>query len=163
MKKLAVLGLIILASMSLHAQDSANHTHALAIGTISCGAMITIGGTAGLPVQEKPFDIWYNLAPSLNFFTGKSHHHVMYGVGNNTIQTLHGYFLPKSWDMYVFYAQNLNSISKKYLSMGIEKVIPAGDHAKFVFFGEMGTNLLGKQSVSLGVVIHPQMRVWQRK
>ncbi len=164
MKKVICLGLVIIFSTCLFAQDTTSHRSTFAIGKISCGAMFTIAGTATIPVSEvQPLSLWYGLAPALNVFTGKTHHHLMYGMGNNTIQTLNGYFLGKGWDAYIFYAQNLSVSSKRYLSIGIEKVFPAGDYAKFVFFGEGGTDCLGKQSISLGIVIHPQCTLWQRK
>ena len=163
MKKLVMLGLLILASVRGFAQDSVSHQHILSIGKVSLGAMITIAGTANFPLQEKPFDVWYGFAPSCNIFTGRTHHHVMYGMANNSIQTLHGYFLPNSFDVYVFYSQNLNSLSKKYAAVGIEKVVSAGEYVKYVFFGEVGSNLLGGNSMSFGVVIHPQMTIWGRE
>lgn len=158
MKKVMLIGLLILAhTTSTFAQDSK-----LSIQKITCGAILTVGTTASFPLQEKPFSTWYGLSPAINIITKKTHHHIMYGTGDNSIQTLNGYFLPKSCDVYMLFSQNLNNFKQEYLSVGIEKVVPAGDHAIFVFFGEVGTNLQGKQSMSFGLIIHPQIKLWKR-
>lgn len=157
MKKIVLFVAMLVFVYGVNAQDKN-----FSLKKISLGTMVTVGSTATFPFKEKPFETWLGFAPAFNLVTGKTHHHVMYGT-NNSIQTLNGYFLGKNWDTYVFYSKSLNS-SNMYLSAGIEKVIPVEEYqVLFVFFAEVGTNLQGTGSTSIGVVVHPQLTVWKKK
>ena len=117
---------------------------------------IMVSSVASRPFDKGPFLMSWTFAPSLNILTAKTHDHIMFDVGNNTIETLHGFLLPHAWDVYVFLSKNLTT-SQGYGSMGIEKVLPLHANFEFVFYGEIGTDFKGANSVSFGLVMHPYL------
>jgi hypothetical protein len=114
MKKLLFVSVALLCVFSLNAQK-------VHLKAISFGLMVPVYGIAPVPFQEKPFNLGYDLAPSVNLITNKTHHHLRYGVGSNSIQLINGYFFKNDWDVYNFYSNNLNS-QGQYLGFGVTKV-----------------------------------------
>lgn len=158
MKNLFVLSVISLM-ITINTQAQTNTFHVKEIGF---GVMLPIMATASLPLEEKPFNTSYGFVPSLNMLTSKTHHHLMYDAGSNSVQTLNGYLLKRDVDVYAIFSKNLNSPGK-YLGVGIEKVLVVNSNLLVILWSELGSNLQGTGLVSFGVTIHPQMSLWKRK
>ncbi len=158
MKNLFVLSAIsLLININLQAQTNTFH-----VKEIGFGVMLPIMATASLPLQEKPFSTSYGFVPSLNMLTSKTHHHLMYDAGSNSVQTLNGYLLKRDVDVYLMFSKNLNSRSK-YVGVGVEKVLVVNNNLLVILWSELGSNLEGAGLVSFGVTIHPQITFWARK
>ena len=130
------------------------------IKEFTLGIMVT--SLASRPFDKGPFLMSWTFAPSLNILTSHTHDHIMFDVGNNTIETLNGFLLPRTWDVYTFLSENLTT-SQGYGSIGIEKVLPVHANFEFVFFGEVGTDFKGTNSVTFGLVMHPYFSLLPEK
>ncbi|MBU0612375.1 hypothetical protein KKA39_01670 [Patescibacteria group bacterium] len=128
---------------------------------VSTGLIPGIVATTDFSQSSKPFDMGYGLLANVTVVTPKTYHNLMYGFGNNSVKFLTGYFLPKKWDAYVIYSQEI-STSGKYLGLGIEKMIKAGDINTFLFF-EGGNNFNGTITFTIGVLISIQTPIWKRE
>lgn len=131
-------------------------TYTVQAQKISFGLMVPVYSLIPLPLQERPCAVGYDLAPSLNFITNKTHHHLRYGATNNEIQAINGYFF-NNFDIYCFYAKNLNN-KKNYLGVGVEKGLQVGNNFFIFPFAEIGTNFK-KPIFSFGVVFHPFIKI----
>jgi len=129
---------------------------------VTFGVMLPALAKAPMPFKEKPFELHADLAPSFNIKTSKTHHHLFYSPGTNSIQTMHGYLLPKKCDFYVFFSKNLNT-SDNFLGLGFEKVIPVNDYFVIVGWSEIDRNNQNEYSLSFGITLHPLLVVWKKK
>jgi hypothetical protein len=117
------------------------------------GIMVGFVGTHTFG-EALPFSTVTTIAPCLNILTAHTHDHIMYGLNDNTLQTLNGYLLKRNWGVYNFLSKSVVT-KDAYGSIGIEKVLLM-PNLDFVFYAEIGTNFYGVNSTSIGLVIHPQ-------
>jgi hypothetical protein len=129
------------------------------IQKVTGGVIFATVATTTFSGSEVPFSLGYNLMANVSVITSKTFHSVMYGFGNNTIQSINGYFLPKNHDVYVLYIHGLTS-KGNYLAVGVEKMMKV-DGVKFFVFGELGTNMKGIESFSFGLLTNLQF--WKSK
>ena len=125
------------------------------------GVMLTSAATHNFG-DKDPFTTGWTFAPSMNVFTAKTHDHIMYDCGSNSIETLNGWLLPKNWDIYTFLSKSL-ATKDFYSSIGIEKLLPVTESFKFIFFIGLGTNFTGTQSITIGLVAHPQLSLKKKR
>lgn len=157
MKKVFFL-LLCFAATSAMAQNNKpiqKVTGGVIFGTI---ASTTFSGS------EKPFTLWYNLSPNITVVTPKTYHNIIYGFGNNSLSLLNGYFLKNNWDTYLLYAKTLHT-GGNYLGWGVEKMIKvenAGEGIKCFLFTELGTDFKSTNTVSFGLLISVQNKIWKR-
>lgn len=115
--------------------------------------------------SEKPFSVGYNISANVSVVTPKTYHNLIYGFGNNSFRSLNGYFLPNNWDTYLVYGRTLHT-QENYLGAGIEKMIKIenkGEGVKFFLFLETGNNFTGNQSLTVGMLVIVQNRIWKQK
>lgn len=160
MKKIILILLAALVGLTTKGQDTLAH-HA----DITLGVMLT-GGVSYAP-KDKSTALFYTVAPSFNMVLNKSHHHVMYDVLSCSAQTLNGIFIGKNYDIYHFFQQSVKN-SDRYTSVGVEKFIPIEKIPVLkkikcldglIAFGEIGTNFRGILTASVGVTLHPQIKL----
>jgi len=114
---------------------------------------------------EKPFRLGYNLIPNITIVTPKTYHNILYGFGDNSLRSLNGYFLNNNWDTYLLYSKTLHT-GGNYLGLGIEKMIKIenkGEGIKFFLLTEIGTDFKGNHSLSFGLLMSVQNKIWKRK
>ena len=145
---------VFLTTVSVNAQSKL-------LQKVSVGLIPGVTATTDFSQSSKPFNVGYGLSSNITVVTPKTYHNLMYGFGNNSVKFLTGYFLPKNWDTYFIYSQEINT-SGKYLGLGIEKRIKAGDVNTFLFF-EGGNNFQSKTSFTIGVLLSIQTPIWKRK
>jgi hypothetical protein len=124
---------------------------------------ITLGLIPGITATKnfsEPFSVNCGLLANITVVTPKTYHNFMYGFGNNSLQFLTGYFLPKDWDVYFVYSQEITT-ANKYLALGAEKMIQAGDVDTFIFF-ESGTDFKNDPTFTIGILISIQSFIWKR-
>lgn len=129
-----------------------NIANAQLIKKIEVGAIQSMVASTTFTKSLKPFDVTYDLSPSVAIETSKTVHNFMYSFGGNSMAMLNAYFLPKNWDVYVVGSKSLNS-NGAYLGVGAEKLEKVGK-VKFFEFGELGTNFKGKPILSLGLLVN---------
>lgn len=155
MKKLLIFMVVFLTTIFTNAQNNKFFQK------VSFGLIPGVMAITDFSQSSKPFNMAYGLLSNITVVTPKTYHNLMYGFGNNSVKFLTGYFLPKRWDAYVIYSKEM-STSSKYLGLGIEKMIKAGDVNTFLFF-EGGNDLKTKTTFTVGVLISIQTPIWQRK
>ncbi len=129
-----------------------NTINAQLIKKIEVGVIQSMVASNTFEKSLKPFDVSYDLSPSVVIETSKIVHNFMYSFGGNSMAMLNAYFLPKNWDVYVVGSKSLNS-SGKYLGFGAEKLEKVGK-VKFFEFCEIGTSFKGKPILSLGLLVN---------
>ena len=156
-----ILVLFALFPFVAQAQDTAFSKKGL-IKEVTVGVMIDFIATHNIG-EKVPFAGQVTtVAPCIDFLTKYTDDHLMYGLNDNSIQTLNGILLPRYWDVYTFFSK---CITKRdaYGSIGIEKILPASSHLACIFFAEIGTNFEGTASTSIGVVIQPTFSLLRKK
>jgi len=78
----------------------------------------------------------FTLAPSINLYTLKTHHHFQYDLVNESLGVINGYYLGK----YDIYNMILRSPDSWYLSLGLERYFEIGENMGALFFVEIGTD-----------------------
>ena len=157
MKKLVlVLAFYLpLLAQAQEAKESDSTTDKRLIKEFTLGIMVT--STAAHAFGDKtPFLLSWTFAPCISLVTEHTQDNIMLDVGNNSIQTLNGYLLPKDWDVYCFLTKSL-SLKDAYGSIGIEKALFVAKRVEFVFYGELGTDFRGTNSVAIGLLMHPYL------
>lgn len=155
MKKTLVLLIFFVATIA----------NAQVVQKITGGAILGTIASTSFDRSEKPFSLGYNLSPNVTIFTSKTYHNVMYGLGNNSLSSLNGYFLNNNWDTYLLYSKTLHT-DGNYLGWGIEKMIKVenkGEGVKCFLLSELGTDFSGNTYLSFGLLISVQNRLWKRK
>ncbi len=142
-------------SFSLFSQEK------LELQKITLGLMTPVIATEKIG-DGNNFKTYYDLRPSMNFLTSKTHHHMMYSFGGNNLQTMHGFALSDEFGIYGFFSKNLSK-KDKYLGIGGEKFIFAGKDLVIVIWSEVGTDFENGNFLSFGVTIHPQIKIWEKK
>jgi len=129
---------------------------------IAFGTVFASSGSMKLSDKVYPFDLGYNLSPNVIFITGKTFHNFLYGFGNNAIRTVNGYFPKKNIDIYVVFQKSTTS-KGGYTSLGIEKMIKAGD-VNFFIFTEVGRTFNPYlNTITIGMHANIQTPIWKRK
>jgi len=154
MKKMIIFIVVLSTTIFTNAQENK------LFQKVSVGLIPGVVASTDLSKSSDPFSVGYGLLGNVTVVTPKTYHNLMYGFGNNSVKFLTGYFLPKKWDAYVIYSQEINS-SGKYLGFGIEKMIKAGDVSTFLFF-EGGNDLKSMTTFTVGVLLSIQAPVWKR-
>src|SRR4051812_41045313 len=80
--------------------------HQRFIRELTGGVMVGFVGTHTFG-EALPFSSIVTAAPSLNILTAHTHDHIMYGLNDNTLQTLNGYLLKRNWDIYNFLSKSV--------------------------------------------------------
>ncbi len=168
MKNLIVVLTFFLLPLCTKAQE-----HPKGLEEFTLGGLITTSASHNFNDTAKgsqPFTSDFTLSISLNTNTKHTHHHVWYNTTHNCMETLNGVFLSKDrrLDTYVFYSQPLDTKTERYLSAGIEKFLDIGlpdakDEMEFILFAELGTNMKDKTFFTCGVVLHPQIKLWNKE
>jgi hypothetical protein len=146
MKKLILIALTAITNIAI-AQKSESF-----IKDVSVGGLFSAVATTTPAGSQKPFATGNNLFAIVNVKTSKTFHNIFYGFGDNSINSLNGYFLKRNWDTYMVYSSNLHKRSS-YLGCGIEKMEKVGG-VKFFLFSEVGTNFKGSKSLSVGLLVN---------
>jgi hypothetical protein len=132
---------------------------------VTAGVIFGAFGNTSFSLENgKPFNIGYNLMPNITVYTPITFHNFMYGLGDNSIQSLNGYFLNDTWDTYFIYSKSLNT-KTDYLGLGIEKMlkIGEGEGLKLFILGELGTNFKKEgYSATIGLLLSVQNKIWAR-
>lgn len=140
MKNLVFFSFIftLLLVASVQAQDNNSKTPTKVI----FGMVFASSGTTTFSDREKPFTLGYNLSPNICVITNKTYHNFLYGLGNNTLRNVNGYFLNPKKDLggYIAFGKSLSSGGGS-ISTGIEKKIPTGDNVNFFIFSEIQKNI----------------------
>lgn len=109
----------------------------------------------------QPFEYGSNLALMMGIARKKTFHNILYLTRNNTVRVLSGW-LTKWGDVYICGAKSL-STKNKYIGLGIEKIYKLHENVKLFPYAEIGLDLNGGQSFTIGVVMPVQMTLWKRK
>lgn len=129
---------------------------------IAFGTVFASSGTVKLSGELKPFALGYNLSPNIIFVTTKTFHNVLYGFGNNAVRAVNGYFPGKNLDIYIVLQKSFGSKSA-YASLGIEKMVRAGD-VNFFLYSEIGASSYPTTNlITIGVHANIQTPIWKRK
>lgn len=147
MKKIIVIALLAFT----------HHANAQLIKSIFAGGIASGVASTSFTDSKQPFELGQNLLANITFTTTRTFHNVFYGFGNNSLNSLNGYFLPKNWDTYVVFSKSL-STSGKYLGAGIEKMEKIGN-IKFFEFCEVGTGFTGSTSLTFGILMNVSWKV----
>lgn len=162
MKKIIIsFAILIIAVISTNAQ-TADSTKLFQ--KITGGLIFGAIANASFSGEEKPFNLNYNLSPTVTVITPKTYHNILYGFGNNSLRSLNGLFLKKDWDAYVIYSRILHTRSN-YLGCGIEKMTKISNNregVRYFIFAEVGTDLKGNESLSLGLLMNIRHQFWKR-
>lgn len=121
------------------------------------GGIINVSGST-IPDKENPFTLGYNLLPHICVITDKTYHNFLYGMGDNVIKNVNGYFFnrAKKLDVYISLSKNLNSAGG-YLGMGLEKSIKQWDITFFPFV-EIQKNINRNSNITqLNIGVHINM------
>ncbi len=122
--------------------------------------------------HEQPFGLHETRLVNVGIVTPKSYHELMYNMSSNGYVILNGWFFGKKiqskdkshferlWDVYVGYSKEFNS-HHKHLVVGVEKKFTLGDVGAFPFV-EIGTDLEGRSSTLLGVLVSYQFTLYKR-
>ncbi len=158
--KIIMFVIAILAAHTVVAQDTLNPKKLFQ--KVSGGAIFAESASTSFSKEQKPFTIGQNLLANVLVITPKTFHNFFYSFGGNNIATLNGYFLPRGWDTYVIYAKSLDS-DGNYLGLGIEKMVKVHEGVNIFLFTEVGTGFAGKMSVTFGLLLSAQCKIWARK
>lgn len=145
MKKIIVIALVVIANTVMAQKQKL-------IQKVNGGMILATLGSTTFQKGDKPFDLAHNLFAVVTVVTPKTFHNFFYGLGNNSLNTLNGYFLKKNWDTYLVYSKNLNT-GGNYLGWGIEKMEKIGN-VKFFEFCEIGTAFNGHPILSFGLLLN---------
>ena len=148
MKKLFVLLLVVMTTM-LNAQKSDSTKF---IQKINAGGILSTVASTSFSSGDKPFSLGHNIFGSVTFVTKKTFHNMFYGFGDNSINSLNGYFLKKNYDTYCVFSKSLNT-KGKYLGIGLEKMEKVGN-IKIFEFCELGTNFKNPLILSFGLLMN---------
>ncbi len=132
---------------------------------VMAGVGITAMASTDFSEAKTPFTTGYNFTANVLTLTPRTYHSLLYGFGGNTLHSLNGFFLKKNWDTYLLYIKSL-STGGNYVGWGIEKMVKVegGTEGIMCFtFAEVGTNLKGNRSLTVGLLITVQNRLWRRK
>lgn len=103
--------------------------------------------------QENPFNFGQNLLPNICIITNKTYHNFVYGFANNTIKVVNGYpFGQSGLDVYLVPGIHLSS-GTVCTSVGIEKVIKAGD-VNFYLFSELEKDFSDDSNLIMYIGFH---------
>jgi hypothetical protein len=103
-----------------------------------------------IPVDLEGAHFAYGASFDLGFETDVSHHHISYSIFDNSLTTLHGYFLDERDDVYLLGSKSLSS-RDFYMSAGYERYFDF-NWVKLIPFYEIGVLLPNKDlSFSFGV------------
>jgi len=155
MKKIVFCVALMLLTATIFGQDSKKFFQKVQTGMIA-----GVSGTTLFTDIEKPFDLGYCLMANVTAVTPWTYHNLMYGF-DNSLKSLSGYFLPRNLDVYTVYSRSLNS-GQNYLGLGIEKMLQANSVSFFLFY-EGGIDFKGNESLTIGILIVPQIQIWKRK
>jgi len=139
MKKIAVILFLLSTSVLLPAQIQDTVMTKKVHPKIFFGMVFASSGSTSFSDDSKPFSLGYNLLPNILITTNKTYHNFMYGMGNNILKIVNGYSIKSGPGIYIAAYKCLNT-SDKYIGLGIEKKIKAGN-INFFIFSELGTNL----------------------
>jgi hypothetical protein len=126
------------------------------------GALFASAGTTSFSSWKTPFTLGYNLYPNICIITNRTYHNFLYGLGNNTVKNVDGYFLSskKNSEIYLALSKSLNS-GVGTVAIGIEKMIEAGE-VKFFLFSEAQTNInhdSKTKDLQLNIGLHVNIQV----
>lgn len=130
------------------------------IKKVTIGLIPGVAASTNFKKTDKPFTTSVALLCNVTAVTQKTYYNLMYGLDDNAVKFLAGYFFPKEWDLYVVYSKQLSNPSK-YLRLGIEKKLSAGSIDTFIFF-EGGPNFNKTNTVALGILISAQKIIWRK-
>lgn len=139
-----IIFVFVAMTQSLMAQNSK------LIQAVTFGGIVSTVASTNFVDASKPFTTGGNLFAAGAVMTKSTFHNVCYGFGNNSFNTLHGYFLKNNWDTYLVYSKSL-STSNQYLGIGIEKMKKIGN-VKFFGICELGTTFKGNPILTFGLL-----------
>jgi|GEM_PF-1192380 len=141
MKKIALI-VFLISFYSLKAQTTDNKpSRNYPQGFI--GIVFAASGATTFSEGDKPFSLAYNVCPNLLLTTPKTYHNLMYGLGNNVVKLINGYWLTTGKNNKLATGLYLNLykyLEKKqfYTGLGLEEKIRA-ECVNFFIFVEFGT------------------------
>jgi len=110
---------------------------------------------------DKPFSLRNDIFLNLSIMSSKTYCGIYYGLAGNELRLSAGVNLKNDWSIYHVLSFIPNS-KDKYAAIGFSKTLAEIKNGNFCCFTEYGTNFYGIQSISIGLQICFQSKIYKK-